>query len=43
MTLLAKKWGICIFNEIGFNVFYVILKGVPIITNFESPIYQAFN
>ena len=31
------------FNKIGFNVFYVTRKGVPIITNFKRPIYQIFN
>ena len=29
---LSIKNGICIFNKIGFNVFYVIMKGFPIIT-----------
>ena len=28
------------FNKIGLNVFYVIMKGVSIITNFKRPIYQ---
>ena len=31
------------FNKIGLNVFYVIMKGVPAITNFKWPIYQTFN
>ena len=31
------------FNKIGFNVFYVIMTGFPIITNFKWPIYQTFN
>ena len=26
------------FNKIGPNVFYVIMKGAPIITNFKRPI-----
>ena len=34
------KWRICIFNKIGFIVFYVIMKGVPIITNFKRLIYR---
>ena len=29
------KWGICIFNSIRFNVFYVIMKRIPILTNFK--------
>ena len=29
--------------RIGFNVFYVIMKRVPIITNVNRPIYQTFN
>ena len=33
----------CIFNKTGFNVFYVIMKGVPIIADFKRPIYQAFD
>ena len=36
------RW-ICIFNKIGFNVFYVNVKGFPIITNFKRPIYLTFN
>ena len=44
MTILIKNGGyICIFNQIGFNVFYTIMKGVPIVTNFKRPIYQTFN
>ena len=31
------------FNMIGFNVFYVIMKGAAIITNFKRPLYQTFN
>ena len=34
---------IFIFGKIEFNVFYVIMKGVPIIRNFKRPIYQTFN
>ena len=38
MTVSIKNGGrICIFNKIGFNVFYVIMKGVSIITNFKRP------
>ena len=40
---IGYKWRIGIFNEIGFNVFYVIMKRVPIITNFKRPIYQTFD
>ena len=36
---LAIKNGICIFNKIGFNVFYVIMKGFPIITNFKQNLF----
>ena len=39
---IDSEWQICIFNKIEFNVFYVIIKGVPIITNFDRPIYQTF-
>ena len=42
MTLPVKNGG-CIFNKIGFNIFYVIMKRVPIITNFKGPINQTFN
>ena len=40
MILLVKNGflRISIFNKIRFNVFYVIMKGVPIITNFKHPI-----
>ena len=30
-------------HKIGFNVFYVILKGVPIIAGFKRPISEVFN
>ena len=40
---IDQKGRICIFNKIGFNVFYVILKRVPIIAIFKRPIYQTFN
>ena len=40
---IDQEWRVCIFNKIGFNVFYVIMKGVPIITNFKLSIYQTFN
>ena len=32
MALLIKNGGYAFLNKIGFNVFYVIMKGVPIIT-----------
>ena len=35
---LSIKNRICIFNQNRFNVFYVIMKGVPIITNFNLSI-----
>ena len=31
------------FNKIGFNVFYVLMKGVSIIRNFKQPIYETFD
>ena len=51
MTSSIKKGGyaflirfdlmfMCIFNKIEFNVFYVIMKRVPTITNFKQPIYK---
>ena len=51
MTSSIKKGGyaflirfdlmfMCIFNKIGFNVFYVIMKRVSAITNFKQPIYK---
>ena len=42
MTLLIKNDGYPIFNKIGFNILYVTMKGVPIITNFKLLIYQIF-
>ena len=42
MTLSIKCGGICIFEKIGFNVFHVVMKGVPIIINFKRPIYKTF-
>ena len=42
MTLSVKNGGYA-FNKIGFNAFYVIMKKVPIITNFKRHIYQTFN
>ena len=29
------------FNKVRFNVFYVIMKRVPTVTNFKQPIYQT--
>ena len=37
------EWWICSFTDIGFNVFYVIMKEVRIIINFEGAMYQTFN
>ena len=42
MTLSIKN-GDLHFNKIRFNVFYVIIKRVPIVANFKRPIYQTFN
>ena len=41
--IIDYEWRISIFNKIGFKFFYVIMKGVPIITNFKRLIYQTFN
>ena len=41
-NFIDQECRICIFSEIGFDVFYVIMKGVPIITNFKRLIYQTF-
>ena len=41
--ILSIKNGGYGFSKIGFNVFYVIMKGLPMITNFKRPIYQTFN
>ena len=38
MNLLIKNGGHA-FSKIGFNVFYVIMNGLPIITNCKSRIY----
>ena len=32
---IDSEWGKCIFNKITFNAFYVIMKRVPIVTNFK--------
>ena len=37
MTLWIKNGGY------SFHVFYVIMKRVPIVTNFERTIYRKFN
>ena len=37
------KWRICIFNKIGFNGLYVIMKGVPIIANFKSSFERCWS
>ena len=42
MTLTTENCGYANFNKTGFNAFYVIMKGVPIIANFKPPIYQTF-
>ena len=43
MTLSIKNGGYPFNNKIGFNDFCVIMKGVPITTNFKRPICQTFN
>ena len=43
MPLSIKNALIGIFNTIVFNVFYVIMKRVPVVTNFERRIYQALD
>ena len=35
MTLLIKNCGYVFFNKVRFNTFYVIMKRVPILTNFN--------
>ena len=41
MTLSGKNGGYAFL--IRFNAFYVIMKRIPIVTNFKLPIYQTFN
>ena len=43
MTLLINSDGYAFFKKIRFNVFYVIMKRVPTVTNFKRPIYQTFD
>ena len=42
MTLSIKNGGYAFLMRLDL-MFSVIMKGVPIITNFKRPIYQAFN
>ena len=39
---LTWKWWIYIFNKVRFNVFFVIMKRVPLVTNLKGTIYQTF-
>ena len=43
MTLSIKNGGYAFLTRFWFNVFYVIMKRVPIVTNFKRAIYQTFN
>ena len=43
MNLSIKNGGYVFFYKVRFNVFYVIMKSVPIVTNFKRLIYQTFN
>ena len=43
MILSIKNGGYVFFYKVRFNVFYVIMKNVPIVTNFKRLIYQTFN
>ena len=40
---IDEEWRICIFIKTEFDIFYVIMKGIPIITNFKRSIYWTFN
>ena len=40
MTLSTKNGGYAFFNEVKFNVFYVIMQKA---TNFKWAIHQKFN
>ena len=42
MTLLIKNDGYAFLIGLD-RIFYVIIKEVPIITNFKEPIYQTFD
>ena len=41
--LIDEEWCICIFDKVTFNVFYVIMKRVIFVQNFNRPLYQIFN
>ena len=43
MTFLVKNGGYAFVINIRFNLFYVIMRRVSIVTNFKQPIYQTFN
>ena len=46
MTLSIKNDGYAFLMldfKVRFNVFYVIMRRVQIVTNFKQPIYQTFN
>ena len=40
---IDEEWGICIFNKIRFNAFYVIMKRVPVVADSKQPICQTIN
>ena len=40
--LLDYRWWICILISLDL-MFSVIMKRVPLVTNFERPIYRTFN
>ena len=37
--VLGGVKGVHVFIKIGFNIFYVIMKRVPVATNYKRPIY----
>ena len=43
MTLLIKNGGYAYLISFDLMFFYVIMKRIPIVTNFKRPIYQTFN
>ena len=43
MTLLIKNCEYAFLIRLDLMRFFVIVKGVPVITNFKRPIYQTFS
>ena len=41
--LIYEEWGICISSKIKFNVSYVVMKRIPVVTNFKRPIKYLSN